>query len=170
MTRICVFLLAFLALAACAGRPERVVATPYSANHWFAYTDWARGFAVDAPGRFEIRRAAYPTPGVMAPQSYTLTRGTLRFSVVAVERRGGDERSHYELARANGFDLMEWDSLGGTLPAYQRHAYLDGLMYRQRIVFTRRMVYELLVSGPAGVFPDYAARRFLDSFIVMVKT
>ncbi|MGE4063599.1 MAG: hypothetical protein AB7E79_09545 [Rhodospirillaceae bacterium] len=170
MTRILVFLLALLALPACSTLPERVVQAP-AETFWMSYTDWARGFAVEAPGRFEIRPASYETPGVMTPYSYTLDRGTLRFSVVAVERRRRDDRDHYTLSRDNGFDLMEWDRIMGTsLPIYQRHVYLDGKMYRQRIVFTKRMVYELLVSGPADVFPDFVASRFLESFVVMVKT
>jgi hypothetical protein len=170
MTRILFVLLAILVLPGCSTLPARVEQAPHATGHWTVTTDWARGFVIEAPGRFDIRPASYATPGVMAPYAYTLNRGTLRFSVVAVERRRGDERSHYELAEANGFNLMEWDRIAGTLPTFQRHVYLDGKMYRQRIVFTRRMVYELLVSGPADVFPDFAARRFLDSFIVMVKT
>lgn len=170
MTRILAFVLSILVLAGCSTLPERVQQVPAPTDFWVATSDWARGFAVEAPGRFEIRPASYATPGVMAPHAYTLDRGTLRFSVIAVERRRGDERGHHELARDNGFNLMEWDHLGGTLPRYQRNVYFEGKMYRQRIVFTKRMVYELLVSGPADVFPDFAASRFFDSFVVMVKT
>lgn len=170
MTRILVLLLAILVLPACSTLPERVAEAAYPKDYWYSYVDWERGFSVDAPGRLAIREAAYITAGAMAPQSYTINRGTLRFSIVAVERRPGDQRSHYELAAANGFDLMEWDRVRSTLPTFQRHVYFEGKLYRQRLVVTNRMVYELLVSGPADVFPDFAARRFLDSFIVMVKT
>lgn len=170
MTRTLVVLLAVLALSGCAARPERVAQTPQAPGHWIAYQDWERGFAVDAPGRLQIRPASFARIGVMPPQSYTLERGTLRFSVVAVQRRRGDERHHFEIARDNGFDLSGWDRIRGALPIYQRHVLLDGKLYRQRLVFANRMVYELLVSGPAGVFPDFAARRFFDSFAVMVKT
>jgi hypothetical protein len=143
---------------------------PQAASYWVAYEDWERGFAIDAPGRFEIRPAAFVQFGVMRPQSYTLERGTLRFSVVAVQRRRGDERHHFDIARDNGLDLAEWDRIKSVLPTYQRHVRLDGKLYRQRLVFANRMVYELLVSGPAEVFPDFAAARFFDSFAVMVKT
>ncbi|MGE3475882.1 MAG: hypothetical protein AB7H70_08745 [Rhodospirillaceae bacterium] len=170
MTRILVFLLAILALPGCAALPTGVDHTAYARDYWHGYVDWTRGFAVDAPGRFTIAPARPITAGVIAPQSYTLDRGTLRFSVVAVQRRKNDERSASEIAKQNGFDLYAWDRIGGKLPAYQRHVYLDGKMYRQRLVFGPRMVYELLVSGPADVFPDFAARRFFDSFVVMVKT
>ena len=170
MSRILVLLLAILVLPGCSTLPERVQQTPQQVGHWVAYEDWERGFAVDAPGRFLIRPAAYVQFGVMRPQSYTLDRGTLRFSVVAVQRRRGDERHHTDIARDNGFDLAGWDRIKGALPVYQRHVLLDGKLYRQRLVFANRMVYELLVSGPAGVFPAFAARRFFDSFAVMVKT
>jgi hypothetical protein len=170
MTRILVFLLAILVLPGCSALPKGVEHTAYQQDYWHGYVDWARGFAVEAPGQFTIAPAGYITAGVMPPQSYTLDRGTLRFSVVAVQRRKTDERSAFEIAEANGFDLYEWDRIDGKLPVYQRHIYLEGKMYRQRLVFGQRMVYELLVSGPADVFPDFAARRFFDSFVVMVKT
>jgi hypothetical protein len=170
MARILVVLLAILVLPGCATRPERVELSPQSPSHWVAYQDWERGFAIDAPGRFEIRPATFAQFGVMRPQSYTLDRGTLRFSVVAVQRRRTDDRHHFDIARDNGFDLASWDRIKSVLPTYQRHVLIDGTLYRQRVVFANRMVYELLVSGPAGVFPDFAARRFFDSFAVMVKT
>lgn len=170
MTRILFVLLAILALPGCASVPGRVDHTAYQQDFWHGYVDWDRGFAVDAPGKFAIQPAAYIAAGLMPTQSYTVERGTLRFSVIAVQRRKGDERSASEMAGANGFDLREWDRIAGTLPVYQRHVYLDGTLYRQRFVFTQRMVYELLVSGPADVYPDFAANRFLDSFAVLVKT
>lgn len=90
--------------------------------------------------------------------------------MVPVRRRKNDGRSAFEIAKQNGFDPDEWDRIGGKRPACQRHVYLDGKMSRQRLVFGPRMVYGLLVSGPADVFPDFAARRFFGSFVVMVKT
>ena len=170
MTRILFVLLAVLVLPSCSTLPKGVAHTPLQQDYWHGYVDWVRGFSIEAPGTFTITPASYITAGVITPQAYTVERGTLRFSVVAVERRRSDERSAYEMAQQNGFDLADWDRIDGTLPTYQRHVYLDGRMYRQRLVFSRRMVYELLVSGPADVFPDFAARRFFDSFVVMVKT
>ena len=170
MPRILVFLLAILVLPGCATLPARVEQTAYPKDYWYAYVDWSRGFTVDAPGRFAIRPEDDAGFEPLDARVYTLDRGTLRFSVIAVQRRRNDDRGAYEVAEANGFDLQDWDEMPGDLPAFQRHVYLDGKLYRQRIVFTRRMVYELLVSGPADVFPDYAARRFFDSFTVMTRT
>ena len=167
MTRILLFLLAILVLPACSTLPERVAHSPYPQDYWHSYVDWSRGFSVDAPGQFAIRPATDTAFNPMAPRAYTLDRGTLRFSIMAVEI---DSESDPVIVANEAFDLDSWDYVGGKDPAYQRHVYLDGRMYRQRLVFARGMIYELLVSGPADVFPDFAARRFLDSFIVMVKT
>lgn len=171
MPRILVFLLAVGVLHGCATLPTRVQQSASPKDYWVTYADWSRDFIIDAPGRFAIRPADdndFVEP--LAPRSYTLDRGTLRFSVIAVQRAREDERNAYEVAEGNGVDLQDWDRIPGLAPSFQRHVYLDGKLYRQRIVFTRRMVYELLVSGPADVFPDYAARRFFDSFTVMIKT
>jgi hypothetical protein len=167
MTRILVFLLAILVLPACSTLPERVAQSPYPQDYWHSYIDWSRGFSVDAPGQFAIRPATDTAFKPLAPRAYTLNRGTLRFSIVAVEI---DRRSDPAIVAHEAYDLDSWDYVGGKDVAYQRHVYLEGRMYRQRLVFARGMIYELLVSGPADVFPDFAARRFLDSFIVMVKT
>ncbi len=170
MPRILVFLLAVLVVPGCATLPARVQESAYPKDYWYSYADWSRDFIIDAPGRFAIRPADDGFLEPLAARSYTLDRGTLRFSVVAVQRARNDERGAYEVAEENGVDLQDWDAIPAQVPSYQRHVYLDGKLYRQRIVFTRRMVYELLVSGPADVFPDYAARRFFDSFTVMTKT
>ena len=169
MTRILLAFFAILVLPGCAALPARVQETPSPLVPWISYADWERGFSIESPGRMEIRAASYVVTGTIAPQAYTAQRGTLRFSVVAVQRRKSDSRAPGEIARENGFDLADWERIAGTLPAYQRHVRLGGRLYRQRLVFANRMVYELLVSGPADVFPDFAARRFFDSFIVMVK-
>ncbi len=170
MPRILVFLLVILALPGCAMLPARVQETAYPKDYWYAYADWSRGFIVDAPGRFAIRPDDDGFFDPLTARAYTLERGTLRFSVIAVQRRRNDARDAYAVADANGVDLQDWDAVPGPLQVFQRHVYLDGKLYRQRIVFAHRMVYELLVSGPADVFPDYAARRFFDSFTVMTKT
>lgn len=168
MTRILVVLLAILALPACSTLPDRVAhMPPATPDYWHGYIDWGRGFSVEAPGRFAIRPDDDGTAVPPAPRAYTLDRGTLRFSVMAYPN---DSQSYPQVIAEDAFDLMDWDRLGGEWPAFQRHVYVDGRLYRQRLVFADRMIFELIVSGPADVFPDFAARRFFDSFIVMVKT
>jgi hypothetical protein len=168
MTRILLVLLATLALPGCSTLPERVVHTSFNEDSWHGYVDWGRGFTVEAPGRLAIRPDDDGTGQVLEARSYTTERGTLRFSILAVPndlRRPPSSRVGDEF-----FDLFFWEDLGGVWPSFQRHVYLDGRLYRQRLVFADRMIYELIVSGPADVFPDFAARRFFDSFTVMVKT
>jgi hypothetical protein len=167
MTRILLVLLAFLALPGCSTLPERVAHTSFAEDTWHGYADWGRGFTVEAPGRFAIRPDDDGTGQVLEARSYTAERGSLRFSVVAIPN---DFRRHSAVIATESLDLFLWDALGGEWPAFQRHVYLDGRLYRQRLVFADRMIYELIVSGPADVFPDFAARRFFDSFTVMVKT
>lgn len=168
MMRIFVALLAILALSGCSTLPERVAHTSFTRDHWHGYIDWGRGFSVEAPGRFAIRPDEDDgTAARLEPRSYIIDRGTLRFSIVAYPI---DSRRHPAVVADESFDLVEWDPIKGEWPAFQRHVYLDGRLYRQRLVFTDRMIFELIVAGPADVFPDFAARRFFDSFIVMVKT
>jgi len=164
MTRILAVLLAILVLPGCSTLPKGVAHTSIQHDYWHGYADWSRGFTVEAPGEFVIR----PEDGSeFVPRSYTLNRGTLRFSIVAAPTKA---RSHPAEIAAGTLDLRDWDALPGPWPAFQRHIYLDGKLYRQRLVFAGGMIYELVVSGPADVFPDYAAGRFLDSFVVMIKT
>jgi len=167
MTRIFFALLAILTLPGCAALPERVAHTALEHDYWHGYVDWGRGFSVEAPGRFAIRPDDDGTAAHLMPRSYVVDRGTLRFSIIAYPN---DRLSHPAVAADEAFNLMSWDELGGTWPAFQRHVYQDGRLYRQRLVFANRMIYELIVSGPADVFPDFAATRFLESFVVMVKT
>src|SRR5690606_41617273 len=61
----------------------------------------------------------------LTARAYTLERGTLRFSVIAVQRRRNDARDAYAVADANGVDLQDWDAIPGPLQVDRKSTRLN---------------------------------------------
>ena len=141
-------------------RPEgRTHAPP----EWRTHTVEKQAFAVATPGVFIVNQQMMNFDGKDVPaQVYIAYDLGVDYSVSAVRRPDDDVRPFDEVAISMGLSGRDIEQRNDGLPAFRHDVTLEGTRTQALLIFKDRMMYQLMVTTPAGSVSS--AQRFFDSF------
>ena len=137
----------------------------YTTAAWRAHTVAEHAFTITTPGTLMSMSTTMNFDGESATaQVYVGSDMGTDFSVTVAERPTGDKRAVEDVAKSLGVKDVKVVPGIGAAKSVETDFIIEGQKTRARLVFKERMLYQLMVVGPAKTFPEQNAERFFASF------